>query len=205
VRYLWVDGGNDAAWHLLAENGVDGEFYPGNDPIEDVARRLEASRARGHKGGIYVGWNWPGVPTTGAGFAEWTYELVRNVEQLLPFKSTAYPKVQFNHEEHEPDKILAMIRRWRELRKTKDTSWSPEGMQGGWMSSTFVQGVVAAKVRVVPQCYNGSMTLAYDSLAVARNLTARGYPDALISPFYDAAKLPTYWNGFAFTQGRIPR
>jgi hypothetical protein len=48
------------------------------------------------------------------------------------------------------------------------------------------------------------MTQVWDTLAAARDLTKRGFLDAIITPFYDAAKLPEYWNGFAFTQGRLP-
>ena len=204
MRWIWIDAGNDAAWHTLAEHGIAGEFYCGEDPVADVARRLEASRAHGHVGGIYVAWNWANIPQDGGGFAEWTHEYVQEVEALLPVKSGSYPKVQLNHEGHDPDVILDMLHRWRQLRPTKDTSWSPEGMQGGWMSGLFAAEVKNLKIRVVPQCYNGAMTQVWDSLAVARDLTKRGFPDALVSPFYDAAHLPEYWSGWAFTQGRLP-
>jgi hypothetical protein len=49
------------------------------------------------------------------------------------------------------------------------------------------------------------MTKTFDTLAMARDLTKRGFPDGLVTPFYDAARLPEYWDGFAFTMGRLPQ
>jgi hypothetical protein len=48
------------------------------------------------------------------------------------------------------------------------------------------------------------MDYAVDTLVAARDLTKRGLPDGLITPFYDAARLPYAWDGFAFTMGRLP-
>ena len=36
------------------------------------------------------------------------------------------------------------------------------------------------------------------------NLVNQGFPRALVTPMYDAAALPDPWDGFAFTQGRLP-
>jgi hypothetical protein len=217
VKWVWVDAGNDADWQKHLRHLIDGEFYAGagpNDGPAVVASRLEASRLRGHVGGVYTAWAWePDTETDGAAYAEYTHEIVAKIEERLPVKGNRYPKVQLNNERHEPDIILAMLRRWRELRPTKDTSWTMEGGQGGWMgsvvstttpASSFVTEVLSYRVRLVPQLYNGAMTQVWDSLAFARDLTKRGFPDAVISPFYDAAHLPVGWDGFAFTMGRLP-
>lgn len=204
MNWIWVDAGNDSDWAAISRAGINGEFYPVNDPVDDVVRRLEQSRLRGHAGGLYAAWNWIATPTDGAAFAEWTHDLVTQIERKLPTKGSTYPKVQLNNERHEPDVILAMLKRWRELRPRKDTSWTMEGMQGGWMSPAFASEVIGYKVRLAPQAYNGDMDQVWDTLALARDLRVRGFPDQLISPVYDAAHLPRYWNGFAFTMGRLP-
>ena len=61
--------------------------------------------------------------------------------------------------------------------------------------SAFVQGIISLKIRLCPQLYNGAMTEVWDSLAYTRDLTKRGFPDALVSPFYDAKHLPRGWMG----------
>lgn len=198
MRFVWVDAGNNASWAQLQAHGITGEFYAASDPAAAVKQRLDDSKARRHAAGIYGAWNW--IDGDGEEFAEW---LDDRVGQIVPSPTAAFPKVQLNNERHDADDILRMLRRWRALRPKQDTSWTMEGGQGGWMSPAFVDEVMKLKVRVVPQLYNGAMTEAWDSLTFARDLTKRGFPDALISPFYDASRLPVGWDGFAFTQGRL--
>jgi hypothetical protein len=157
--------------------------------------------------GVYTVVNWPQYEgMNGKQFAE---AVSAQVKPLIV--SNSNPKVQLDMEHvfFENDVIgskfiVDALKRWRELHPFQDTSWTVEAMQGGWMSKEFVAAVTSAKVRVVPQCYDGDMTQVWDTLAAARDLTKRGFLDAIITPFYDAAKLPEYWNGFAFTQGRLP-
>ena len=52
--------------------------------------------------------------------------------------------MQLNVELHDPLYIQDMVVRWRQLRKFRDTSWTMEPMQGGWMSPNMVNAVVAA-------------------------------------------------------------
>lgn len=204
MNFVWVDAGNQADWAKLARHGIKGEFYASTDPVPALRANLTASRNRGHAGGLYSAWNW--IPNTndGAAYAEFANGLLLPVETQLAGKSNSFPKVQLDNENHDPDVILAMLRRWRQLQPKKDTSWTFEGFQGGWMDPGFVQEVLSYKVRLVPQLYSGDMQIHFDSLAAARDLTKRGFPESLVSPFYDAAALPAEWEGFAFTQGRLP-
>jgi hypothetical protein len=207
VRACWVDSGNDPAWQQLAKHGMTALFYPLSDPPADVRRRLEEAKARGYAGGVYAAWNWPGMDEKdGAAFAQWVHAGLKNLVTEGLVVTPSRPKVQLNNERHEPEVILAMLRRWRALRPNTNTSWTFEGGQGGWMTPAFVAEVISLKVRLVPQLYNGPMTEVWDSLAYARDLTKRGFPDALISSFYDAGRLPepVGWDGWAFTQGRLP-
>jgi hypothetical protein len=43
-----------------------------------------------------------------------------------------------------------------------------------------------------------------ESDMVLRDLTKRGFPESSVSMFYDAAQLGVGWDGYAFTQGRLP-
>lgn len=199
MRGVWVDAGNDPVWEKIDAAGIRWVYFPLSDPVDDVRRRLLEAKRRGYIGGVYTAWNWYGDPS-GAAFAETVH---RALQHVAPDATNHWPKVMLDDERHEPSTILALLRRWRQLRPNTDTAWTFESMQGGWMAPDFVAGVVERRVRLVPQCYQGPM-LAVDALTVARDLTARGYPDPLISPFYDAAHLPALWQGFAFTMGRLP-
>lgn len=171
-------------------------FFPVSDPVIDVRRRCQQAKVLGYAPGLYMAWNWSEFDgLDGTTMADKMHGLVAGVN--------AATKVQFNIELHDPELIADCLERWRALNPKTDTSWTMEGFQGGWMTPEFVKRVLACKVRLVPQAYTGPMA-ATDTLAVARDLTKRGIPDSIISPFYDAAKLPLYWDGFAFTQGRLP-
>jgi hypothetical protein len=199
MRGVWVDAGNDPVYEKIDAAGIRWLYFPLSDPAQDVRRRLLEAKARGYIGGVYAASNWYGDPS-GKVFAETVH---RAVSHVAPEASNVWPKVMVDDERHDPGAIANFLHRWRQLRRYTDTAWTLESMQGGWMPPTFVDDVIAAHVRIVPQCYRGDMT-PVDSLATARDLTKRGFPDALISPFYDAARLPLDWQGFAFTMGRLP-
>jgi hypothetical protein len=100
--------------------------------------------------------------------------------------------------------LLPALRRWRQHRPSRVTDLTLEGHKGGLFSSSDVVNV-AAKVRfVVPQAYDGGMH-PWAPAEVVRDLTAAGFPIAQVYPFLDAATaLLPWWQGYAFTQGRLP-
>jgi len=199
MHAVWIDAGNDPHWERIDKWGIRWLYFPLSDPPADVRRRLLDTKARGYVGGVYSASNWYGNPPGG----DYADIVSRALAALNIPVTNGWPKVQFDDERHEPVTIAAWLERWRELHRYHDTSWTLESMQGGWWSPGFVEAVIEAHVRVVPQCYQGAMQ-PVDTLAAARDLTRRGLPDALISPFYDAASLPIGWDGFAFTMGRLP-
>lgn len=201
MRALWVDAGNDPDWTKVQNHGITAVYFALSDPPEDWHRRILDARKRGYAAGVYAAWNWWGNFTgRGAAFAE---EVNGRILEKVKWPKPSWPKVQLDNEEHSPDQILAMLRRWREIQPYQDTSWTMESMQGGWMSEDFVAEVVGLRVRVVPQCYTGDMRRVESDIAL-RNLTRRGFPVSLVTMFYDAAQLGLEWDGFAFTQGRLP-
>lgn len=199
MRGVWVDPGNDPQWEAIDRNGIRWVYFPLSDEPADVRRRLLTARERGYVGGVYSAWNWFNL-RNGTAYAVWTSE---RLKQVAPDATNTWPKVMLDNERHDPNDLTSMFNTWRALRRYTDTAWTLESMQGGWFDPEFVATVIRAKVRVVPQCYAGDMR-AVDSLAAARDLTIRGIPDVLVSPFYDAAQLPLEWQGFAFTMGRLP-
>lgn len=200
MKAVWVDPGNDPHWERIARHGITRLYFPMSDPEADVRRRLQDVKNRGLIGGLYSAWNWQGYTGSGADYAQATHEAVK---RIAPNATPAWPKIQLDDETHDPDRITQMMVRWRQLRPQTDTSWTLESMQGGWMPAAFAESIVKLKFRVVPQCYTGNMETV-DTLTAARDLTRRGIPDSLVTPFYDAARLPVGWDGFAFTMGRLP-
>jgi hypothetical protein len=204
VRALWVDAGHEPDFVRAKREGMTALYLPISDPMPDLKLRATTIRGAGFACGVYMAHNaaWPmfwGV--SGPEIADRMHTLVAQVGGKL--------KVQFDYEQHTPQdyvQLLGMLARWRALNPTVDTSWTMEGHQGNTMTSTFVTDVVRLHIRVVPQSYDASMTHSWCPLAMTRDLTKVGFPDALVSPFYDAAKLDQFqwWQGFAFTQQRLP-
>jgi len=204
VRALWIDAGQDVDFAKAKREVMTALFLPISDPMADLKRRVAEIRFYGYAAGVYMAHNpqWPqfwGI--SGPEIADRMHALVTEVGGKL--------KVQFDYEQHEASdyvQILGMLKRFRSLEAKADVSWTQEGHQGAGMTPEFVKAVVALRVRVVPQCYDAPMTHSWCPLAMARDLTKRGFPDSLISPFYDAAKLDQvqWWSGFAFIQSRLP-
>lgn len=196
MRACWVDAGQEPEVAALIRHKMTAAFFPINDPLANLRAHLTMTTNAGLTCGLYVAWNWyPAL--TGAELAEEVHE---RVVLIVP---TGRVKVQFDIEAHDPDYILDCLRRWRLIRPKQDTSWTLESFQGGWMTPEFVAEIVALKVRVVPQYYGGDMTPFAADMAL-RDLTRRGFPEALVTGFYDAAALPYRWDGYCLSQGRLP-
>lgn len=201
MRAIWIDEGNDANYAKLAALGITEPCYSLRDP-RVTKPYLQAAKA--HAGvtavGVYFAWNWwPAL--TGVQLAEKVSALCAPL-----FKSTApdFPYVCADIEAADTGYAVAFLRRWRELRPQRVTDWTLEGHKGATLpAATWL--VVSGLVRyVVPQCYNGAMTQTWDTFAMADDLYDHGLPFHSVRPFYDAAHLPEWWDGYAFTQGRLP-
>lgn len=193
MKYVWTVAGDDPDYAHGARYGINGYFWPMFDNLT-TRENLQETRSRGYAVGIYLGHDW--LQGSGAVVAAKVNE---------EYKRVAIPrlKVMFNLEEKEPDWIVDVLEEWRKLKPSVSTSWSMEGMQGGWMTSSFVRQVLACKVRVVPQCFTGDMRRR-ESDVVKADLVRRGFPEHIVSCFYDAQQLGLDWDGFAFTLGRLP-
>lgn len=198
MRALWVDAGNDPNYDACVEHDIDTLYFALNDPRVTKAY-LQDVASRGYGVGVYVVTNWDGFnQPSGADFAN----AVANA--VLKLRVTnVFPRVQLDAEQHDPVFISAMVKQWRKRLPNQATSWTMESFQGGWMTAEMVADVLAARIRVVPQWYKGNMEPVAEDVGL-KDMLARGFPTQSVTGFYDAANLPFNWNGFAFTQGRLP-
>lgn len=201
VRNVWVDENNDADFAKLAANGITGAYFALRDARVTKAY-LQGVRA--HAGitevGVYFAKNWWPNDTAD--------ELAERVSALCNplFANTApdFPAVCADIETNDVDFQLAFFTTWRHLRPRRITDLTIEGHKGGLYRPADVIRIVAATRYIGPQSYNGANTQVWDSLAMARDLVDAGFPIATVYPFLDAAHLGEWWQGYAFTQGRLP-
>jgi len=214
MKALWVDEGNDPDWVKVAAHQMTSLFFALRDPRIDKPY-LRNVIGRSYRPGVYAVSNWPEFSGDGLTFAQ---KVVAKVKPLMVNPSN--PKVQLDIEEHDPDKILDALTEFRAELPKQDLSWTMESFQGGWMTPEFVAGVIRLRVRVVPQLYKGKMAdldepdpeirlqaLLDEQVAqdmALKDLLKAGFPYELVTGFYDAATLPFWWDGFAFTMGRLP-
>lgn len=199
MRFVWTDEGDDPTWETGDRHGVDGYFAPLFDPLTPTV--LDEAGRRGHVQGGYIGHKW--LPDLGpdalAQRVSKAYDGLGGKQRQL--------RIMFNLEQHDPEFVAATLEAWRDLKPYVPTSWSPEGMQGGWMSPEFVQRVLTCRVRVVPQAYGGSSRPLQrrESDVVKADVVRRGFPENVVSCFYDAATLEpaTLWDGYAYTMGHL--
>lgn len=194
MRAVWVDSGNDPDYAKLARYGITVPFFDPRDP-RVTAQYLDAVAAHPNIDtcGIYTAWNWQSW--TGPQYAEWTDQQLRRIGWM------GNAIVCLNIENHDINGyVIPALRRWRQLRPSRKTWWTLEGMQGGLFSGNQPSTVNALNIILAPQFYEGNMTPHRHSPVI--DLEEPGF--ALIDGMYDAAVLPSIWRGFAFTQGRLP-
>lgn len=106
-------------------------------------------------------------------------------------------------EKHDADYVIRFLQAWRAVRPRRETAWTLEPLQGGWFERDLVRACVQADVLVVPQTYLGDMSpVPLD--AVRSQLIDAGLPRSRVALFYDAAHIPVWWDGIAFTFAALP-
>jgi hypothetical protein len=210
VRNVYAVPNDDPSWDRLNRHGITGVYVAMEGDGLLSKEYLHEIRSRGFVAGLYQGHNWhPGESGVQAA------RRASAVFKAMTTGANAVPgvRVQLNWEQHDQTYILQGLREWRRLHPKVNTSWSMEGMQGGWMGpvvgpntppSNFVQEIVNVhKVRWVPQTFIHDMS-RQESDVVLRDLLRRGVPENVISMFYPAADLGIGWDGWAFTEGLLP-
>jgi len=207
MRFAWCVEGDDPDFAEGDRHSIDGYFYPMDDALTTTSEVQKATLWSGGRAvGIYYGHNWHPTFTPGqiAAFIRGEYKRVTKNGTVLK-----QLRVMYNEEEHDPTKILAVLSQVRSALPGVGLSWSPEGMQGGWMSPEFVAEITRLRVRVVPQNFwgaDGSIQGDWAADAVLRDLLKRGFKSEQVSLFWDGKTIDKYRNaeGFVFTMGRLP-
>lgn len=223
MRFAWAVEGDDPDYGNCRANGITGLFAPMFDRLTDKLY-LRRFQAEGFIAGLYVGHNW--FPALTA--KQLAAKVVAEYKRLTFSSGEGDPalgnvRLMMNLEQHDPAFILECLTAIRKALPNVGLSWSPEGMQGGWMTPEFVAAIVKLKVRVVPQTFVGSManlddrgtnpTKFYRDVRrsirsenqIRDNLTDAGFPVESISLFHDGAWLTSSAEGYVFTEGRLER
>lgn len=194
MKAVWVDEGNDANYDLLRKHSIDRPYYDHRDP-RVTAAYLDMVAAKGFRPGLYSVGSWY-PQLSGKQYAEKLHV------ELIRIAWRGNPPVCVEMESQDLSYVAQFFRRWRELRPTRETDWVIGTWQGGRISTSFIQALTTAHVSVVVELYNGDMSPATHSPVI--DLLMAGVPGGIIKGMYDGAHLPWRWNGYAFTQGRLP-
>lgn len=191
MRAVWIDNGQDVNAAKLRAHGIDAPYFDPRDGRVTSAY-LDGVHEQGFNPGLYFAWNWYNLD--GSGFAGKIHS------ELLRIGWRGNAPVCADIEVHDPAYITAFVTRWRQLRPSRQTDLTIEGMQGGWFAQCAA-AVAHADIRVAPQFYDGSMNALSHSPVL--DLLIAGVPGDMMLGMYDASRLPYQWRGYAFTQGRL--
>lgn len=196
---VFVDEQNQPDYAKIRRNGGTHVVRSLRDPLT-IRAALVADKTAGFGTGVFIARNW--YPDLSArAFADAAHNLLKAIDGGTP----ADPVVTFDIETDDLGFVRDVFRRWVAHRPQRLTDWTMEGHKGGLFEPADVTELVQNVRRFfVPQCYDGTMTQVWDTLAMARDLTAAGIPDARIVPCMDAAHLPVWASGYAFPMGRLP-
>lgn len=205
MKAVWVDQGNDPTYSLYPRYGITAPFFDPRDP-RVTAAYLDAVKAHGDitNCGIYTAWNWKQEFSDPNVYAEWTDSELRRIGwQGNALVCLDIEKGNGVNDSNYATYTTQALTRWRQLRATRQTWLTLEGMQGGLFAPTLVTAIKQKNIRMAPQFFEGNMTPHKHSCVI--DLEEPGVPADRIDGMYDAAILPRLWRGFAFTQGRLPR
>ncbi len=209
MKRSWVDFGTDVDLQKMSRYGIVDPYFAANDPaltsgFDGVHYLDPVDAAVPGKPGIYFAWNW--YPQMGAASLA---ELIHL--KLIEIGWRGNPSVCIDIEKgHGLDDsnyvsyVVSFFKRWRQLRKTRETDWTLEGFQGGLFNNRYadVTALINAHIGIIPQFYEGDMD---PHLAgVIQELVDYGFPRHRVHGFYDGLTLQEPWDGYVFTQNRLP-
>lgn len=203
MKAVWVDARQDPAYEKYGPHGITVPVFEGLES-RITADYLDGVRA--HPGieqcALVFAWNWLPEGTSPQRLAEAADATLRRIG----WQGNAW--VWFDIEKGHGltdvtfvPYVVACLRRWRELRPTRPTWLTVEGMQGPLFSPGDVLKIASWNVTLAPQFYRGDMTPLPHSPVI--DLLIAGFPGARIDGMYNAADLPYNWRGCAFTQGAL--
>jgi hypothetical protein len=199
MRSTWVDSGNDPAYGLYPRYGITVPFFDPRDPrvtasyLDGVLAHPQITQC-----GIYTAWNWGSF--SAEEYAEWTDAQLRRIN--WQGNAWVFLDIEKGHGVNDSNFVsyaAAALKRWRQLRPSRKTWWTLEGMQGGLFSGNQATTIDKLNIPICPQFFMGDMNPQPHSPII--DLQEVGFTK--IDGMYDAAQLPAIWRGCAFTQGRL--
>jgi hypothetical protein len=215
MNACWIDEHQSADYAKLAHYGIDTPSFSIRESL--VAPMLAEAHRRTGKGSVYFAWNWyPGL--SGSTLADVvSHELegiIGDLSALGVPTTPEFPGVCANLEDDAKLQgsawvayVVAFCSRWRQHRQKRATDWAFAAHKAGLFAgnAAAVAAIAAARVGVVTELYAGADWREQDGLTLALDLVKVGFPASLIHGFYDGARpLPQWWDGYVFTQGRLP-
>lgn len=205
MRAIWIDEGNDAPYAKLQANGITCPVYSLRDPRVTLDY-LRMVQGKGFTPGVYVVAGWYNLSPI-----KFATLVSGELSRIAPATPPGFPFVCFDFEGKSgavqpgtPAYQLAALRQWRKHRPDRVTDCTIEGHQGGLYNEGAADWLSRQARYWLPQCYNAAMTQLWDTYAMTADLVTAGFNFDGIRPFYDAAQLPQWWDGYAFTSGRLP-
>lgn len=213
-RACFIDHGQEPNYDLLRRHNITECVMPsqnshGGRPLsatlcEKVFQQLTAE-GKNFVVSVHVAWNWNDGYETGAEFAEYCdAELKRINWQRNPKMVADIEKGGQTppDELHWVDYLVSFCERWRQLRPTRPTDITFEGMQGGLFNGRgpAVAKILGANVGLIPQAYTG------DERRMAEDVVS----DDLL-PYFPAHRTRLYylappalnWNGYLWRMGLL--
>jgi hypothetical protein len=175
--------------------GITRLYWEARDP-QINAGLFQGIRASGYEVGVMRDPSWDNLSAI---------DLARELDaDLLRLgSSNSQCAVLADIEYHDPAYVQAFLGEWRALRPKRVTGWTLEPLQGGWMDHAFERAVDFADVTIYPQAYLGNLS-PVDPDLVRSDLIERGFRRGAVSCVYNAAHIPTHWDGIAFRYDQLP-
>jgi hypothetical protein len=209
MRGCFIDHGNSADFNLLRKHSIDTVLIPGEESPIANPTSIKAIYDAGFAVSVMFAWNWHGLGAgSGAEFAKYASNRLKEVGHpaVNPSVVLDIEKGAGVEDWEYVDWVVAALKEWRKLRPTRQTHWTLEAMQGGLFNgrNDAVEAIRAANVGIVPQFYTGSEYPMAADVAL-KDLLLYNFPSERIKGFYLARELPLNWDGYAWTQGKLPR
>jgi hypothetical protein len=214
MRAVWIDAGNNPVSGLLKRYGITRCLWPSHVEVthDDGSKTFEPNLAltydylegwrKGFEVGVYGAASWFGHEVVTL-----ARELDATLSRLNQRTRQCTVHANIEHGDALGDLPLAVVRfvtEWRALRPLRETTWVVDGLQGGLFATTLLMTLRYYDVSVMAEAFTGAMApLSPDD--VRSNLVNFGIPRDKALVMYDAATLKqfTFWDGCAFTQGRL--
>ena len=194
----WPDGAK------LKRARVTRLYYEANNPEVDAAFMAQL-RAWGYEVGVMRDPVWSNYNDDPQTFIAKVNADIARLAPKPPNKPRPQIAVMLDIERHDEAYVYNSLVEFRRTQPGRNVIWTLEYHQAGWFSDRLVKLVNDyPQLRVVPQCYYGSMDDAVDTQAAARDLYTShgGVNDNRIAFFYTLRKpLPLEWDGCLYLEG----